>query len=143
VEARKAPVPEVDPPLHDRTRRVLSRVLSAAVIRGLPDRFAQQADVLVAILVERGRFDAIADLAEAYSLTVFPDAMGLPPANRRFQSPYGNMLFNAFGPCNAYFERAVADAEPYWLGCIGRCDAMPSRRMGSALRSKQRPTPAS
>jgi hypothetical protein len=46
-EARKAPVPEVDPPLHDRTRRVLSRVLSAAVIRGLRDRFAQQADVLV------------------------------------------------------------------------------------------------
>ena len=63
---------------------VLSRVLSAAVIRGLRDRFAQQADVLVDILVERRRFDAIADLAEAYPLTVFPDAMGMPPENRRF-----------------------------------------------------------
>src|SRR6516225_1342986 len=42
---------EVDPPLHDRTRRVLSRVLSAAVIRSLRDRFVQQADSLVDILV--------------------------------------------------------------------------------------------
>ena len=45
---------EVDPPFHDRTRRVLSRVLSAAVIRGFRDRFAQQADVLVDILVGSG-----------------------------------------------------------------------------------------
>ena len=55
VEACNAPVSEVDPPLHDRTRCVLSRVLSAVVIRGLRDRFAQQADVLVDILVERCR----------------------------------------------------------------------------------------
>ena len=72
MEACKAPVPEVDPPLHDRTRRMLSRVLSAAVIRGLRNRFAQQADVLVDILVKRGSFDAIADLAKAYPLTVSP-----------------------------------------------------------------------
>ena len=65
--------------------------------------------MLVDILVERGSFDAVADLAEAYPLTVFPDAMGMPPENRRFLPPYGNMLFNAFGPCNEYFELAVAD----------------------------------
>jgi 4-methoxybenzoate monooxygenase (O-demethylating) len=54
---------EVDPPLHDRTRRVLNRVLSAAVIRGLRDRFAQEADALIDTLLERGSFDAIAALA--------------------------------------------------------------------------------
>jgi 4-methoxybenzoate monooxygenase (O-demethylating) len=53
-------------------------------------------DKLIDRLVERGSFDAIADLAEAYPLTVFPDAMGMPRENRRF--PYGNMVFNDFGP---------------------------------------------
>ena len=128
---------EVDPPFHDRTRRVLSRVLSAAVIRGLRDRFAQQADVLVDILVERRRFDAIADLAEAYPLTVFPDAMGMPPENRRFLLPYGNMVFNAFGPRNEYFEQAVADAEPVlaWLQRQMQRDAFAPDGFGAAIHA--------
>ena len=77
----KSLVLEVDPPLHDRTRRVLNRVLSAATIRGLRERFALEAEALVDDLVGRGNFDAIADLAEAYPLTVFPDAMGMPREN--------------------------------------------------------------
>ena len=113
----KSLVLEVDPPLHDRTRRVLNRVLSAATIRGLRERFAAEAEALVDDLVGRGNFDAIADLAEAYPLTVFPDAMGMPRENRHFLLPYGNMVFNAFGPRNEFFEAAVADAEPVmaWL----------------------------
>jgi len=113
----KSLVLEVDPPLHDRTRRVLNRVLSAATIRGLRERFALEAEALVDDLVGRGNFDAIADLAEAYPLTVFPDAIGMPRENRHFLLPYGNMVFNAFGPRNEFFEAAVADAEPVmaWL----------------------------
>src|SRR5207302_7536655 len=78
---------------------------------------AQEADRLVDELLERGSFDAIPDLAEAYPLTVFPDAMGMPPENRRFLLPYGNMVFNSFGPQNEFFRAAVADAEPVlaWL----------------------------
>jgi 4-methoxybenzoate monooxygenase (O-demethylating) len=108
---------ETDPPLHDRTRRVLNRVLSASVMGRLRERFAQEANELIERLVERGSFDAVADLAEAYPLTVFPDAMGMPRENRRFLLPYGNMVFNAFGPRNQFFEEAVADAEPVlaWL----------------------------
>lgn len=108
----KSLVLETDPPLHDRTRRVLNRVLSASAMTGLRERFAQEADRLVDRLLERGSFDAIPDLAEAYPLTVFPDAMGMPRENRHFLLPYGNMVFNSFGPRNEFFEAAVADAEP-------------------------------
>jgi 4-methoxybenzoate monooxygenase (O-demethylating) len=72
----KSLVLETDPPLHDKTRRVLNRVLSASVMTRLRESFAQEADALIDELVERGSFDAITDLAEAYPLTVFPDAMG-------------------------------------------------------------------
>jgi 4-methoxybenzoate monooxygenase (O-demethylating) len=131
----KSLVLETDPPLHDRTRRVLNRVLSASVMTRLRKRFAEEADALIDVLVERGSFDAIADLAEAYPLTVFPDAMGMPRENRHFLLPYGNMVFNSFGPRNEFFEAAVADAEPVlaWLQRQMQRDAFAPDGFGAAI----------
>lgn len=133
----KSLVLEVDPPLHDRTRRVLNRVLSAAAIRNLRERFAREADALIDELVERGSFDAIADLAEAYPLAVFPDAMGMPRENRHFLLPYGNMVFNSFGPRNEFFGAAVADAEPVlaWLQRQMQRDAFAPEGFGAAIHA--------
>ena len=133
----KSLVLETDPPLHDRTRRVLNRVLSASVITRLRERFAREADALVDELVERGSFDAIADLAEAYPLTVFPDAMGMPRENRHFLLPYGNMVFNSFGPRNEFFEAALADAEPVlaWLQRQMQRDAFAAGGFGAAIHA--------
>lgn len=103
---------ETDPPLHDRTRRVLSRVLSAGAMRALKARFLADAEAMVAALLDRGTFDAVPDLAEAYPLQVFPDAVGMPRENRRHLLPYGNMVFNSFGPHNEFFQDAVRDAAP-------------------------------
>jgi len=103
---------ETDPPMHGRARRVLSRVLSARAIQALRERFQHDADEMVAELIARRSFDAVADLAEAYPLRVFPDAVGMPRENRRYLLPYGNMVFNSFGPRNAFFEDAVRDAAP-------------------------------
>lgn len=101
---------ETDPPFHDRTRAVLSRVLSASALKTLRERFAIEADLLIDRLLSVGSFDAIPDLAEAYPLTVFPDAIGMSPDNRHYLLPYGNMVFNSFGPRNALFENSVRDA---------------------------------
>ena len=133
----KSLVLETDPPLHDKTRRVLNRVLSASVMTRLRERFAQEAETLIDELVERGRFDAIADLAEAYPLTVFPDAMGMPRENRHFLLPYGNMVFNSFGPRNEFFEAAVADAEPVlvWLQRQMQRDAFSPDSFGAAIHA--------
>ena len=108
----KSLVLETDPPLHDRTRRVLNRVLSASAMTGLRERFAQEADRLVDRLLDAAASMRSPIVAEAYPLTVFPDAMGMPRENRHFLLPYGNMVFNSFGPRNEFFEAAVADAEP-------------------------------
>jgi cytochrome P450 len=113
----KSLVLETDPPFHDRTRKILARVLSPVAMRRLRADFEAAADALVDRLIERGRFDAVADLAEEYPLTVFPDAMGMPRENRRFLLPFGNMVFNSFGPDNEFFREAVKDAQPVlaWL----------------------------
>jgi 4-methoxybenzoate monooxygenase (O-demethylating) len=133
----KSLVLETDPPLHDRTRRVLNRVLSASVMTRLRERFAEEADALIDELVEHRSFDAIGDLAEAYPLTVFPDAMGMPRENRHFLLPYGNMVFNSFGPRNEFFEAAVADAEPVlaWLQRQMQRDAFSPGGFGAAIHA--------
>ena len=114
----KSIVLEADPPLHDRTRRVLTKVLSAAAMSKLRARFESEANALIDGLIERHNIDLVADLAQAYPLAVFPDALGMARENRRFLLPYGDMVFNAFGPRNALFESSVANAQPVlqWLG---------------------------
>jgi cytochrome P450 len=128
---------ETDPPLHDRTRKLMDQVLSPAAIRNLRESFAAAAESLIDDLLARGTFDAIRDLAEAYPLTVFPDAVGMPPENRRYLLPYGNMVFNSFGPRNAWFEAAVADAEPVlaWVQAQSRRDALSPTGFGAAIHA--------
>jgi 4-methoxybenzoate monooxygenase (O-demethylating) len=101
---------ETDPPLHDRTRKVQARVLSPAAVARLRESFTAVAEAMAESLAERGEFDAIPDLAEAYPLTVFPDAMGMPRENRGHLLPFGNMVFNSFGPPNAFLRKAIEDA---------------------------------
>jgi cytochrome P450 len=112
-------------------------VLSPAAIRGLRNGFARAADDLIDDLLNRGSFDAIRDLAEAFPLTVFPDAVGMPAENRRFLLPYGNMVFNSFGPRNAFFETAVADAAPVleWVQAQSRRDSLSETGFGAAIHA--------
>jgi cytochrome P450 len=128
---------ETDPPLHDRTRRLMDRVLSPAAVRALRADFTAAAEALVDALVERGSFDAVPDLAEAYPLTVFPDAVGMPRDNRRFLLPYGNMVFNSFGPRNAFFGAAVRDAAPVleWVQAQSRREALAPVGFGAVIHA--------
>jgi hypothetical protein len=128
---------ETDPPLHDRTRGVQARVLSPLALSELRAPFAAAAEAIVDALVARREFDAVPELAEAYPLTVFPDAMGMPRENRRFLLPYGNMVFNSFGPRNATFEAAVADAAPVldWVVAQSQRDALSPSGFGAAIHA--------
>ena len=112
---------EADPPLHTRTRAVLTRILSPAAINVLRETFAREAEALVDHLVEQREFDGIADLAEAYPLKVFPDAVGISIDGRENLLPYGNMVFNSFGPRNDLFDKAMANAGPVRDWIMSKC----------------------
>jgi 4-methoxybenzoate monooxygenase (O-demethylating) len=112
---------EADPPLHTRTRAVLTRILSPAAINVLRTAFEREAELLVARLVERREFDGVADLAEAYPLKVFPDAVGIAGDGRENLLPYGSMVFNSFGPRNDLFNQAMANAGPVRDWIMSKC----------------------
>jgi cytochrome P450 len=112
---------EADPPAHTRTRAVLSRVLSPAVMKQIRDRFAAAAEAKVDELLAKGSFDAIEDLAEAYPLSVFPDAVGLKPEGREHLLPYAGVVFNAFGPPNELRQNAIERSMPHQAYVAEQC----------------------
>jgi hypothetical protein len=101
---------ETDPPLHDRARRIVDRVVFPPALQRLRQPFAKEAAAAVERVVARGRFDGVTELAEAFPLKVFPDAVGLDADGRENLLPYGDMVFNGFGPLNARFKASTASA---------------------------------
>src|SRR3954453_15630078 len=112
---------EADPPAHTRTRAVLNQVLSATALKPLRDRFAAAAAAKVDELLERKSFDAIADFAEAYPMSVFPDAVGLKQEGRENLLPYAGLVFNAFGPPNKLRQDAIERSAPHQAYVAEQC----------------------
>ena len=103
---------EIDPPLHGQRRAVLNRALSPAVVRALRPRFEAAAADLVERLLARGDIDAIADIAEAYPLAVFPDALGMEAGGRENLLPFAAFVFNSMGPDNELLAASLAELPP-------------------------------
>ena len=101
---------ESDPPMHDRIRRIFGKVMSLAAVEAHRPLWQAKAEALVDALVARGSFDAVADLAEAFPLLVFPELVGLQDGASRHLLPYAALGFNALGPRNQLLEQAERDA---------------------------------
>ena len=112
---------EADPPAHTRTRTVLSKVLSPSIMKQVRDRFTAAAEAKIDELLQQKTFDAIADLAEAYPLSVFPDAMGLKQEGREHLLPYAGVVFNAFGPPNELRQTAIERSAPHQAWVAEQC----------------------
>ena len=98
---------EADPPLHTRTRGAIVKLLSRPALANLQAGFEVAAERLVDRVLQLGSFDGVTELAQAFPLSVFPDAVGVSPEGRENLLPYGEMAFNAFGPRNWLFEESM------------------------------------
>ena len=101
---------EADPPLHDRTRGLMNKVASLASLRAVMPDWQAKADALIDGALAKHHIDAVADIAEAFPLSVFPDLIGLRDGGRGHLLAYGATAFNAFGPRNALLEQSLAAA---------------------------------
>lgn len=99
---------ESDPPHHDAPRHVLEPVLAPRALRRLREGCQLAADELVTELLECEHIDAMADLAMVFPLRVFPDAVGIGRDGRENLLPYGDHLFNTFGPPNELVHKGNA-----------------------------------
>lgn len=116
---------EADPPQHTKARTILARILSPKTVTQIRAQFALEADALIDRVVARAAggevIDAVREIGEVYPLKVFPDAVGVTPDQRENLLLYGDMVFNAFGPRNALFEKAVGKVQPVTAWIMSNC----------------------
>ena len=102
-----------DPPDHQRVRTVISKGMSAAVLRRWQEDFTAEAERLVLSLLDApdGLIDGHTELAKRNVLKVFPDAiLGLGDANREMLIKFGHAQFNMFGPKNDIYRASMEAA---------------------------------
>jgi cytochrome P450/ferredoxin-NADP reductase len=126
---------EADPPLHTRTRSVLSKVLSRPALMRLREHMRERADALLDEVLAGSHFEAVSRLAQAFPLTVFPDAVGVAREGRENLLPYGDMAFNAFGPRNELFEASMLKAAEVtaWIAAQCRRGALDANGFGAQI----------
>lgn len=127
---------ETDPPQHTRSRNVLGKVLSPPVLKGLRERFFREAEELVDDLLGRRSFDGMKDLAEAYPLRVFPDAIGMAREGRDKLLPHAEMLFNSFGPRNEIFQKSADNANFAWVERQGQREFLNQDGLGIMVHDR-------
>ncbi len=124
VQIEKYAEPPEEPKWYqpEKLRTAYNRFL-ASIDRSKDRPQLAQGDILtwVDALLEKRSFDAIPDLAEAYPLSVFPDAVGLKKEGRESLLPYASVVFNAFGPPNALRQEAIERSAPHQAYVAAQC----------------------
>jgi cytochrome P450 len=120
-----------DPPLHDQLRGVLSARMAPKALRAVSDFIQSEADKLVAELTAVGRFDAISDLAQRYTIGVVSELIGLPEEIHGRLLAWGDATLNTLGPLNRRTQAALPIAEEMltWVGALVK-DDLPVGSMG-------------
>ncbi|OAF08593.1 cytochrome [Bradyrhizobium centrolobii] len=129
---------ELDPPTHDAPRHALEQALGPRMLTGFRDGWARTAEIMVDQLLKREVIDAVSDLAEAFPLKVFPEAMGIPEEGRENLLVYSDHNFNSFGPNNALVEKgrkAFTDLVG-WMGKQGSRESLRPDGLGARIWAK-------
>jgi 4-methoxybenzoate monooxygenase (O-demethylating) len=126
---------EADPPDHTAVRQIIERVLSPRAVKLLRERFEARAEATVERLVGAGSFDAVREFAQEFPVQAFSDEVGIPQEGRENLLPYGDMVFNGFGPRNEFFEAAMRSAEEVqtWIMASCRRDSLSPGGFGAQI----------
>ncbi len=100
-----------DPPKHDMMRQVYQEQISLRPLRSVKPHIDERADQLITSLVSRGSFDAVTDLAQAFSVGLVSDMVGFPQEGREHLLTYSNAVFDTQGPLNERHRQAL-DVHP-------------------------------
>lgn len=97
----------VDPPDHDRYRRLMGAQLGPRHLPRLGDMIRLRAEDLVKDLVERKTFDAVADWGRTFPVEILGDLVGLPVQGRERLPLWSAAVFDNFGPAGERSDAAL------------------------------------
>ncbi|MCT9929759.1 cytochrome P450 [Planotetraspora sp. A-T 1434] len=79
---------DVEPPVHTRLRRLVSKAFTPRMVESLRPRVRKIATELAEGLAERGGGDLLAEVAEPLPVTVIAEMLGVPEADRHLLRPW-------------------------------------------------------
>lgn len=103
-----------DPPEHTVLRDVLSEKLAPRALQDLKQQITTRVSAFVAQVVEKGSFDAVADLTTRIPVEVVADLIGLPAHGREMLLPGADALFGTFGPMTSLLQSKMQAMGPYF-----------------------------
>ena len=99
-ESVKNTVVGTDPPAHTAIRKTTLDRLRLSAVREAQEMIESEAEKMVAPLVERGSFDAVAELAQIFPAHIVGELLGVDQEMRDKLVEYGDATFNVLGPLN-------------------------------------------
>jgi len=114
----------MDPPDHDRLRRLASKAFTPRAVERLSPRIREVVDSLLDRARERGAFDVVADLAYPLPVTVISEMLAIPEADRHALRRWSLDLIYTLDPmlsveALARAQRAGAEFRAYLRELIG------------------------
>ncbi|WP_327088801.1 cytochrome P450 [Nonomuraea sp. NBC_01738] len=79
---------DVEPPVHTRLRRLVSKAFTPRMVESLRPRVRAIAGDLVDAFVAKGGGDLLAEIAEPLPVTVIAEMLGIPDADRHLLRPW-------------------------------------------------------
>ncbi|GII84465.1 cytochrome P450 [Sphaerisporangium siamense] len=129
---------DVEPPVHTRLRRLVSKAFTPRMVEELRPRVRRVARELVAAFVERGGGDLIGEVAEPLPVTVIAEMLGVPESDRHLLRPWsadicGMYELNPSTEVQHTAVRAASEFSDYLSGLAAARRADPGDDLISAL----------
>ncbi|MEP5762026.1 MAG: cytochrome P450/oxidoreductase [Litoreibacter sp.] len=112
-----------DPPTHTKLRRAMAPPLLPGALETVRPEVERVADVLIEGLVDKGSFDAIADLARYLPLKIVTEMVGLPDFGQDNMLKWAAAAFDVLGMQNQRGEKAldaIAEMRAFIAGQVNR-----------------------
>ncbi|GGK96737.1 cytochrome P450 [Planomonospora parontospora subsp. parontospora] len=129
---------DVEPPVHTRLRRLVSKAFTPRMVEALRPKVAELATGLVDRFAESGGGDLIAEVAEPLPVTVIAEMLGVPEADRHLLRPWSADICGMY-ELNPSIEaqhtavRAASEFSDYLVGLARHRREHPGDDLISAL----------
>ncbi|GHF21302.1 cytochrome P450 [Amycolatopsis deserti] len=101
----------MDPPEHNRLRRIVSAVFTRRRLERSADQIAERARALIGAVVPRGRCDLSVEVTDDFPLLNLADLIGVPPQDRGLLLKWTNRVIGYQDPEHAEIVRGP-DGKP-------------------------------
>ena len=115
----------MDPPKHNRYRRLVNRGFTPRMIRKLHDQIDERARLIVDAVCEKGEIDFVREIAMEMPAQVICDMLGIPEADRKMVVDWSNTMVGFDDP---YYQNTAADGELAAAQIYGYCDQLAEQR---------------